>query len=549
MIKDLVLNIGKLEKTSVFWALICLLLGTGVLLLYIQDVPGSAMILSFLTAPVVVLRFFLARKRKHLWPVTVMLAILAAGAYFIHMNARLTKFISRGTVGSYHYFLGSKYFKELGYYGLYRYTLLADQESRPPRLRRLKHIRHLEDLSTVPVKDAIAKAKDEKWNYFTRERWEEFKSDWEPMAKASRQWNRKLNDHGFNPPPFWNLIPGMIAQHIQTRDRLKYTVVRLIDLLLFLALLGIAAYVTGLDGALSCYIFVNASVILYYPHGFVDTYFQFQWLNALIATMLFYRLGRMNLAGISLAYAGMVRIFPLVLAVGPGVVWLRKLIQKRSLPRKETAFLASLVIAGAVFGLLGLTQGKGLSSTRESLQNITQHADFIKFDTNKFGLQRLMSIDLFKPLETISGLDNRARNFEDNRPIYYFLWALLMGLNLAAMVFDMDDDAWVIPLGIGLIFALMTASRYYYLVLLVYLIPGRKKQNSWFATMSISTIFLVHSLFIFYRGDSYGAFTLGNIGILFALIVFPLSLLVKKYLDHQSQMASGGSWQRQNPLF
>jgi hypothetical protein len=106
------------------------------------------------------------------------------------------------------------------------------------------------------------------------------------------------------------------------------------------------------------------------------------------------------------------------------------------------------------------------------------------------------------------------------------------------MCLHIDDDAWVIPLGVGLIFALMTASRYYYLMLVVFLIPGRKKQNSWFATLSISIIFLVHAVFVFYRGDRYGAFTLGNIGFLFGFIIFTLSLLFKKYFDHRCQMAS-----------
>ena len=109
------------------------------------------------------------------------------------------------------------------------------------------------------------------------------------MARGSETWGRKLNDHGFNPPPFWNVIPGLIAQHVNTSDKTLYMAVRLVDLIIFILLLFAVAYYIGVDYALLCYIFVNASVVLYYPHGFIDTYFQYQWLNSLILAMLFYR--------------------------------------------------------------------------------------------------------------------------------------------------------------------------------------------------------------------------------------------------------------------
>jgi hypothetical protein len=507
----------------------------GTLCLYNYEFRGTPLITSFFAGIAIVLRYFLSRKKRPLYPVMLMLIVLASVTYITHVHPRLAKFVIRKRVASYHYFMGSKYFSELGYYGLYRYTLLADKESSVPRLDELKEIRHLEDLTRVSASQAIEKARKEKKKYFSEARWQEFKKDWRPMARGSETWGRKLNDHGFNPPPFWNVVPGAIAQYVNTSDKTFYMAVRLADLAIFLILLCAVAYYIGIENALLCYIFVNASVVLYYPHGFIDTYFQYQWLNSLILAMLFYRTGRMKLAGISFAYSAMVRIFPLVLMAGPGVIWLRKLIHDRRFPKKETSFLISFSVACVIFIMIGFTQGKGLDSTKQFIRNITFHADNIKFDSNKFGLKRLMSVDFTKPFERVRKED-RAGNFENNRTIYYLFWSLLVGMNIAAMYVRSDDDAWVIPLGIGLIFALMTASRYYYLMLLIFFLPDREKLNSGFAVMSAAVIFLAHGIYIFYRGGGYGGFTLGNICFLIAFLIFPLSLLLPKinYMNKQA---------------
>jgi len=528
-------HIRKINSLDIFsWGT---LLATTIctLLLYNYEFRGTPLITSFFAGIAIVLRYFLSLKKRPLFPVMLMLIVLAAGIYITHVHPRLTKFVIKKRVASYHYFMGSKYFSELGYYSLYRYTLLADKESAVPRLDDLKEIRHLEDLSRVSASQAIEKARKEKKEYFSEERWQEFKKDWRPMARGSETWGRKLNDHGFNPPPFWNVIPGMIAQKISTTNKTVYMAVRLADLAIFFILLCAVACYLGIDNALLCYIFVNASVVLYYPHGFIDTYFQYQWLNSLILAMLFYRTGRMKLAGISFAYSAMVRIFPIVLMIGPGVIWLRKLIHDGRLPKKETSFLLSFSVACVIFFMIGFTQGKGLDSTKQFIRNITFHADNIKFDSNKFGLKRLMSVDFTKPFERVRNED-RADNFKNNRTLYYLLWVLLVGLNIAAIYVCSDDDAWAIPLGIGLIFALMTASRYYYLMLLIYFIPDSKKLNSGFAVLSATVIFQVHGIYIFYRGGSYGGFTLGNICFLLAFLIFPLSLLVSK-INHMNKQA------------
>ena len=133
-----------------------------IFIMHAEEFRGAPLITSALAGMAVILRYVLNRKNKSLAPVTLMLMVLVLGTYITHVHPRLAKFVVRKRVASYHYFMGSKYFKELGYYGLYRYTLLADKESPVPRLDGLKEIRHLEDLTRVSASEAIEQARKEK---------------------------------------------------------------------------------------------------------------------------------------------------------------------------------------------------------------------------------------------------------------------------------------------------------------------------------------------------------------------------------------------------
>jgi len=525
-------------------------------------VCGAAIVL-------VLLRYGLARLRKPVWPVAILLALVAVATYLSMGHDRVMSHFARQRAGTFHYYMGAKYFKELQYGGLYDYCLLADVEThnklnvfgkRKGRYQ-IKQIRDLNDYSKIKAQDAVRRARENREQDFTDERWESFKRDWTLQTAyfnddhSAAGLGKKLNDHGFNPPPFWTVIPTFVANRVDLADGPAYAWARVIDLSMLFLVCLLAAIFLGLDtGAL---MFIYAFTAWYYRNNFIAPFFNFMWLWTLALSLIFYQRGKMKCAGVALAYSTMLRVFPLVYLAGPLLVWLRKTVRnigparravaeqageegrgrtriflRHLLPKGETSFLVAFVVSALLFGLIGFTQGRGVSSSVAFLKKITMHAESIKYHSNKFGLEVGMSKEFDHPTAKANKSD-RPVYFEKNKKWYYLTWLLLIGLNLAAILTRIDDEAWVIALSQAFIFTLMTTSRYYYLGLLVFFIVPKDKRAGGFATLAATTIlgihFLMHYLSPLDSGRAFReGFVYGNYAIMFALMIFPAYLLTRE---------------------
>ena len=528
--------IDYLKKLSLFDKLAIvasLIIGVIIFIICRSNYHISAMTITLLTAIAVVLRFLLKRAKKSTLPVTIILIFFTIISFLSEMWPQLSDFIVRKRVASYHYFMGAKYFRELEYFGLYKFTALANKELGYLKFnhQQVPLIRDLQDMKRKNTDYMVENAASEKHLYFSEKRWEEFKNDYAQLAGDNVYWDRILNDHGFNPSPFWNFVPGIVAQLFKTDQKTSYMLIRLFDILTFFIVLGFVVFVIGLDWALIIFIFVTSGVVWYYPDSFVDTFFQFMWFNALILTMIFFRKGMMKSAGIALAFSTMIRIFPLMFAAGMFVIWLVKFIKDKKIPIKETQFVMAFIICIIVFGLIGLTQGKGPSTTKQFLSDITHHADFIKFHRNKFGLKRLMCINFadFSKVEYDQSV--REINFHMNAVYYYISLFLLFGLNLAVMAFNIEKDEWLIPLGMSFIFALMTSSRYYYLMFVVFFLPSKNNDKALFPALVTAMIFLSHYFMFYYPVRNYVGFSVGNVGFFLVFLLLPLFLVIKFLIE------------------
>ena len=489
--------------------------------------------LCFSLAFLVFLRWLLHRFNKPKWPVTILLGLCAFFTYTAMIHRPLTSFWKHGHWATFHYFMGSKYFDELEYYRLYRFCALADEETGLNGLKSVRRIRHLENYEVRPKKVELALARKELPIYFTAERWEEFKKDWKAIyRRASRnRWGEMLTDRGFNPPPFWNVIPGWVAQYVMVKDKKPYMIVRNFDIFLLTVSLVLVAVFVGLDIAFIVFCFI---MLADFNRGHqLGTYFQFIWLSSMVAAMALYRAKKNKLSAISWAASTMVRMFPVYFMIGPGVSGLRKLVKNRKIPKKETVLLVTFGICCVVFLLLGMTQGQGLSTTKEFFENITMHAEHQQFDGNKFGLKRSLAVDLKNPWQAMGNHPFRSKNFANNKNIHRFLWVVLISLGLAIMLKKVDDDDWVVPAGFILLFAMMVISRYYYLALIVFLIPPKTKKLLGPATLIAVLIFFIHGLFYFLPKRVLGnqaTFTACNYGYLATFIIFPSYLLIRQVL-------------------
>src|SRR6185312_3966071 len=86
----------------------------------------------------------------------------------------------------YHFYFGSKYLPEIGYFNLYKATILADRES-AHAVGYVKTTRDLTTFDEVPVESALANAAEVR-GAFSDARWESFKRDWSTLARDGANW-------------------------------------------------------------------------------------------------------------------------------------------------------------------------------------------------------------------------------------------------------------------------------------------------------------------------------------------------------------------------
>jgi hypothetical protein len=81
----------------------------------------------------------------------------------------------------FHFYLGAKYQKEVGWFDLYKAALIADRES-AQALGGLRTIRDIHTFELITVEEALADAPRVRAK-FSDARWAEFKADWLLMLK------------------------------------------------------------------------------------------------------------------------------------------------------------------------------------------------------------------------------------------------------------------------------------------------------------------------------------------------------------------------------
>ena len=126
----------------------------------------------------------------------------------------------------YHYYIGSKYFVELGYFNIYDATLLADEESRDYwhtvwRVRNLKNYK-LESRREI-------RGRFDPSTVFTPQRWQEFQRDVQALQVQMEpsDWREVFRDRGYNPSPFWNAIGSFLSNHLSAQHPVQLKILLL----------------------------------------------------------------------------------------------------------------------------------------------------------------------------------------------------------------------------------------------------------------------------------------------------------------------------------
>jgi hypothetical protein len=373
----------------------------------------------------------------------------------------------------FHYGLGSKYFPELGYDGLYAGSAIAQLKTMDHPVQT--YLRDLRSNEVVKSK-VLAPHMLEIFRRFSRERWVEFVADHAAVSAAIRN-NGVRMDHGYNPTPTWTFVARLFDRWRPfTGPTLHF--LALLDQVL-LALMWVVLFRTygSRIGCLAMTVFGLSFASRFLWNG--GALLRFDWLVATVLGVCWLKRERHGWAGAALAYAAMVRVFPALFVFGLGVRALG------GLTRREDGSWARRFAAGfAVSAILcfgaGCLAGRGFHAWPEFARNLKKHrntwlnnnvglANLLVYDYPNYNLEL---VDPSLPDRWTRWAEKMTELKDERRPAFLVLALALLALVAAAAWRAPPDEAAV--LGIGVVFTLLLLTCYYWAMLLIAPIRGKE---------------------------------------------------------------------------
>jgi hypothetical protein len=310
----------------------------------------------------------------------------------------------------FHYYLGAKYFSELGYSGLYDCTTLADAEIAQdehvgPRIVT-RWVRDLDDVLRDNPRDvAIARCRDVQRPRFTAARWAAFSADLRELHRLvpDEWWNDVVYDAGFNPPPSWVVLGSAVANVIPIRGAglRTYLVATSLDVLLLVLCFFALRRAFGKVAAVTAVVFFGASFIAAYGWN-GGAFLRFTWITATVLALAAMKEGRWALAGACFAAAACDRVFPVGFAVGAVLPLAVRAVEPGDARRALARF--GFWFAGTTALLVLVSVGVfGATPWRVFFARIVHHGDI--YYTMHIGLKKVLTWRDWVPSQNFMGHD------------------------------------------------------------------------------------------------------------------------------------------------
>ncbi|MCP4653832.1 MAG: DUF2029 domain-containing protein [bacterium] len=372
-----------------------------------------------------------------------------------------------------HYYLGSKYYAELGYSDLYTAMLRAEAELYDNHFKTIE-ARDLATYERVHIRELLVRSEPVK-AAFTPPRWGEFKRDVAWFRGALDQhWGGVLIDHGFNPTPVWALVGGTLSRLVPPGSRRGILVLCLLDVALLAAVCAAVGWAFGrLALALSL---IHFCVIFGTNFGWTGgAFLRYLWFFGVVVGICCLRRRHHAAAGALVALAAMLRIFPVLFVVpiackAVAVSW-----RRRRVPRRYVAFLGSFAVtAGVLLALTGLLP-RGWRHWEEFRDNMERHVENIS--PNVVGLTEILSHGGGPEKvtqEEFNALKARRQRIYTAQLILVFVPVLLVVARLSRWQTDVGAALLALPL---LVVGLSLASYYYVFLILLVLVYRNRPQT------------------------------------------------------------------------
>ena len=431
--------------------------------------------------------------------VLILLVVISVCAYFdFGYFPKFGRFMNPHD--TFHYYLGSKYSREVGYFNLYRAVVIADSENHGKHKR--PDVRNMEDYSFSSVESIIHDA-DKYKAPFTEDRWKQFRKDtayFEQLLGKSR-WGTVVDDMGYNATPVWNMVGRFLTNRVSTGSPFGMGFLVSIDLVLIAAMILVVWRAFGWRTALWTLIFFCTCYCMAYTHirgGFM----RLDWVCMLVMAVCMLKLGRYKTAGVLVGYAGMSRVFPLVFAFGVGVkfMWaiygawklnpqavLRHRIKELALAPQMRKYIGFFLVLGVVCGALmtmSIVDDGGLSHWREFSKKIAVHNGHIA--PPRVGFKKVFLMNYNYPAGGMPGL---KQTMTDRK----VLWWAIQGTILLVSIFLLRnvEDYESICYGYVPAYFLTTPTFYYHVMLVVALFLFLPKRALPSRTVGMVLMFLI----------------------------------------------------------
>jgi hypothetical protein len=287
-----------------------------------------------------------------------------------------------------HYYVGSKYFEELSYDRLYECIAVADVED---GLRRRVELRKATNLRTNVLESSAESVAHPQLckRHFSPERWEKFKHDvrFFRERQAPKRWDDLQTDHGYNGTPVWN-VAGSLLANTAPASKAQIYLLALLDPLYLAGAIAVIWWAFGWR-VLSVALLVFATN---FPSRFYWTggaYLRWDWLFFLVASICCLRKERPLLAGAALAYATLLRIFPVFIFAGPALALAWVIVKQRRLDRRYSRFFLGAALATALLVPASLAVSGGPDAYQRFVQNTLKHKETPL--TNYMGLRTVLA--------------------------------------------------------------------------------------------------------------------------------------------------------------
>jgi hypothetical protein len=375
----------------------------------------------------------------------------------------------------YHYYLGAKYFPELGYSRLYACTTVADLDVGREYAEETVKIRNLE----TNVLEPVTRVLDDPGictRHFTKERWLQFRYDAAVFRAylTPMTWRRMRSDHGYNATPAWGVLGSFLA-NTSAASMEQWFALALIDAALLLAMWGFAFWAFGWRATCVALVFWGTNYPS--PFGWVGgAFLRHDWLFATVVGLGLLRRERPAAGGFFLATAALLRIFPGVVLAGLGLQALARMVRARrfTLSAAHRRIAAGALLAGAVwFPLSAITSG-GFGAWAGFVENSRLHLSTPL--VNHMGLRTLLSWDGTPRGErevvadAVDPVDDwrqaRRQTFESRQVLF---WASVAAFGLLLARASERQPEWVAAiLSLGLVPVAGELTGYYYAVFLAF---------------------------------------------------------------------------------